>query len=301
MTATTASIQTQTENEVQALSKWEALATDISIATEESEHKEFDYHDKYGNKEARSWISSLRRLKGKIERARKDAKSVHLERGRQVDQTAKLLESAVQGLIEPHEKEIKAIEAREQARVDAHRAILERIGLLTENVGTADDATARLLELESIDVRDLEEFSTAGANRKAEAAERLVGLRDSLRTQEAERAELEALRAEKARLEREREREQIRQEVIEEQRLFPVEPLQIQQEPLQIQQEPLQVAAAPHIAQSRESILAKQLYGKIAGKSFDKIALAIASGELHPAINIDWSKVEMQESDEVDW
>jgi colicin import membrane protein len=204
--------------ETSALSRWDALASDIAFASEQAEGKEFDYRDKWDNKQARSWVAQLRKLKGKIERARKDAKAVHLERGRSVDEAAKLLEASVQGLIEPHERELKALEAEEQARIDAHKAVLDRIAALAEGVTTADEAHARLVELAAIDASTLEEFAAAGANRQLEAAEMLQSLWDSLRIQEAERAELEKLRAEKAEREEAERIERIRQEAIEAER-----------------------------------------------------------------------------------
>jgi hypothetical protein len=204
--------------ETSALSRWDALAADIAFATEQAEGKEFDYRDKWDNKQARSWVAQLRKLKGKIERVRKDAKAVHLERGRAVDETAKLLEATVQGLIEPHERELKVLEAEEQSRIDAHKAVLERIAALQEGVTTADEAQARLTQLATIDPSALEEFATAGANRKLEATEKLQSLWDSLRVQEAERAELEKLRAEKAAREEAERIERIRREAIEAER-----------------------------------------------------------------------------------
>jgi hypothetical protein len=186
-----------------AISRWEAIACDIAIAEEAAAAKQFDYRDDWDNKAARSYVHGLRLLKGKIERARKDAKAVHLERGKAVDDSAKLLEAAVQGLIEPHETAIKAIEAEEQARIDAHRAVLDRIAALADAAGAEGgdgivDVDARLAELAAIDTSTLEEFAQAGLNRQAEAIEQLGLLRDKLEAQEAQRIELEALRAQAA-------------------------------------------------------------------------------------------------------
>jgi hypothetical protein len=105
---------TTADTETSVLSRWEALASDIAIATEDSGLQEFDYRDAVGNKLARSWMAHLRKLKGRIERARKEAKAIHLQRGKAVDETARTLEGAVLGLIEPHEKAIEAIEAEER-------------------------------------------------------------------------------------------------------------------------------------------------------------------------------------------
>jgi len=189
--------------ETTAISRWEALALRIAEAEEESPAKQFNYRDKWGNKAARSWVNELRGIKGSIERCRKEAKAVHLERGRAVDDNAKLMESAVQGLIEPHETAIKAIEAEEQARIDAHRAVLDRIAVLADAAGAEGgdgivDVDARLAELAAIDTSTLEEFAQAGLNRQAEAIEQLGLLRDKLEAQEAQRIELESLRAQAA-------------------------------------------------------------------------------------------------------
>lgn len=206
MTAT-ASAKNQTENQsaivasdsgVSVLTRWEALAAEIATVTQESDCKEFNYRDTTGSESARSWIWRLRKLKGRIEKARKEAKSVHLERGRAVDEAAKTLEKAVLGLIEPHEKAIEAVEAEERSRIEAHRTVLDHISGLADNVTTSAEAQARLAELSTIDTTLLEEFQSAGLNRQAEAGARLKELCDSLLAQEAERAELEALRAAKA-------------------------------------------------------------------------------------------------------
>ena len=189
--------------ETTAISRWEALACRIATAEEQALTKKFNYRDKWDDKAARSWIRELRSIKGGIEACRKEAKAVHLGRGRAVDESAKLLEAAVQGLIEPHETAINAIEAEETARIDAHRAVLDRIAALVD-AATADgeagiiDVDTRLAELAAIDTSALQEFAQAGLNRQAEAIEQLGLLRDKLKAQVAQRIELEALRAQAA-------------------------------------------------------------------------------------------------------
>jgi chemosensory pili system protein ChpA (sensor histidine kinase/response regulator) len=206
--------------EVTALSRWDALAADIAIASQDAEGRTFDYDDKWGYKEARSHVAGLRRLKGRIERARKDAKSVHLERGRAVDATAKTLEEAVQGLIEPHELALNRIAAVEEARIAGHRAVLDRIAALGDlsTIATAAEAEARLAELATIDSLELEEFATAGANRLADAIDGMEAHIEALRQREAEQAELEALRAEKAARDEAERHEAIRQQAIADER-----------------------------------------------------------------------------------
>jgi hypothetical protein len=204
--------------ETSALTRWDALAADIAIATEQAEGKAFDYRDKWDNRQARSWVAQLRKIKGKIERARKDAKAVHLDRGKAVDEAAKLLEASVQGLIEPHERELKVLEAEEQARIDGHKAVLELIAELAEGAATSAESRAMLAELTAIDTTTLEEFSAAGANRQLEGTEKLQTLIDALQIQESERAELERLRAEQAQRQEAERQEAIRQQAIADER-----------------------------------------------------------------------------------
>jgi len=329
--------------EAQVISRWEAIACDIAIAEGEAPGKVFDYDDKWDNKQARSYIHGLRGLKGKIERARKDAKAVHLQRGKTVDETAKTLEAAVQGLIEPHETAIKAIEAEEQARVDAHRAVLDRIAALAEEITTAAEAEASLAELLAIDTFGLEEFTQAGVNRQAEAIERLESLRDTLAAQEAERIELEALRAEKAAREEAERIERIRQEAVEADRLAREAETERQrlaaEEQARKEQEAIAAREAQALAQVEAARLAQQEAERLAEEAAAReearirqqaemeaerreaaaraeearqqrraafvaaltktlaamdpgaTAAAIADGQLHPAVRVDWSQV----------
>jgi colicin import membrane protein len=284
------------EEEIQAISRFEALQHDIAIATEESLTKQFDYESKQGNKQARSWVAELRKIKASIERARKAAKDVHLQRGRAVDAAAKELEASVLKLIEPHDREIKAIEAREEARVAAHRAVLDRITQLAEGVETSAEAQERLLELAAIDVESLEEFSKAGANRQAEVAEKLKELCDELRIREAEQAELEALRAEKAAQQEAERIERIRQEAAAEALAAAQEAERRAEEAERRAADAEARAAAPRQGQAvvepmlLQDDLIRDIAEAMAGKNRLQIADAIVNGTLHPAICIDWTK-----------
>jgi hypothetical protein len=284
------------EEEIQAISRFEALQHDIAIAAEQSLTKQFDYESKQGNRQARSWVAELRKIKASIERARKAAKDVHLQRGRAVDAAAKELEASVLRLIEPHDREIKAIEAREEARIAAHRAVLDRIAQLTEGVTTLAEAQERLLELAAIDVESLEEFSKAGVNRQAEAEEKLKQLLDELRIREAEQAELEVLRAEKAAKEEAERIERIRQEVAAEAEQRAEEAERRAQEAEQRAMElEARVEAEPvnevqiEAELMRESLI-QSLVKAMAHKDRSHVAEAIVDGTLHPAICIDWAK-----------
>ena len=317
------------EAETSALSRWEALAADIAIATEESESdaKQFNYADATGNALARSWMAKLRKLKGRIEKARKEAKAPYLERGRVVDETAKTLEKAVQGLIDPHEREILAIEAQERVRIEAHSATLDRISKLAEGVTSSAEAHARLVELTAIDLTLLEEFQSAGLNRQAEAGARLKEQWDSLVIQEAEQAELAALRAEK--IKQDAELEALRAE--NDRRNTELEALKAEQDKPEIadtlepgkqlaevqQAAPGKVFRSPapaariEVETSREPVssepeahgdreaqveeLRGQLWLLFKNIEPGEIIDLIVSDSLHEAIRVDWSKVEVEE------
>jgi hypothetical protein len=299
------------EAETSAISRWEALAADIATVTQESGNKQFDYRDATGNAQARSWMAKLRKLKGRIEKARKEAKAPYLERGRAVDETAKTLEGAVQGLIDPHERKIEEIEAEERVRIEAHRAVLERISRLAEGITSSAEAQARLVELTAIDLTLLEEFQAAGLNRQAEVGARLKEQWDSLIIQEAERAELEVLRAEKAKrdaadaLELKRQLAEIEQpaSVASEAGTYSPAPRVYGAGSLYGAGSPK--PAAPESASSEPGSqgdheaqvekLRQELLFAIAGLNRRGIVDLIISGGLHEAVRVDWSLVEIEE------
>lgn len=313
------------ELQVTALSAWDSLAHEIAIAQQDSLTKNFDYREKWDNKEARSWVAKLRRIKGKIERARQDKKAVYLELGRRVDSDAKLLEASVQGLIAPHEDALNAIKAEEEARIAAHRSVLEFIAALTVSVPNAVEAEARITELEAIDTTTLEEFATAGANRKADALEQLQTIRDTLQQQESDRAELEALRrkeeereaadrAERLRLEGEqraqqraeqqRQRDAAAAQEREAQALADAENARRRQadaerRAAEAEERERQAAEAREEAEraaaeaqaTRQAELIESLIAAMRGKRAAEVAAAMVEGTFHPAVVIDWSRV----------
>lgn len=293
------------QQQAEVISRFEALSNSILIAQKESLTKEFDYEDKKENKLARSWVASLRKIKASIERERKAAKEVHIERGRAVDAAAKELEKSVLALIEPHERELKALEAKEEARVTAHRAVLDQIASIAEGITTSAEAQERLLELAAIDTRGLEEFATAANNRIAEAGESLKKIWNELVIRETEQAELEQLRAEKAARDEADRIERIRMEVAQEadQRAAEAEQRAMEAEARAAQLEELAEAVAVQQAvcdadpiadleasAARENLIVS-ISEALAGKHRLAAATAIVDGTLHPAIVIDWTRV----------
>ncbi|MEB3317176.1 MAG: hypothetical protein VKO39_03425 [Cyanobacteriota bacterium] len=290
--------------EATALSAWESLAHRIAIAEQDSATKIFDYENPDEAKLARSWIARLRSIRGGIERARKDAKAVHIERGRAVDNTAKTLTITVDGLIAPHQDALDAIKAREDARIAAHRSVLDFIAGITEGIQHSSEIDQRLAELNAIDPTGLEEFSTAATNRQAEAIEKLETLRESLQTQEAERAELEALRREKEEREQAERAEQLRREGEERERrrqeaLRQQEPEVEPPQNVATRFEPAtqaecvsqavscsQLPAPPTAHHEDTSDLFSSLVAALKGKTARQVAQAIIDGTFHPRVTL---------------
>lgn len=218
--------ETPQVEEARKLDKFEALAHEIAIAQQEYGDAQFDYRDPKGNKACRSLIYRLRQLNGSVERARKAAKSVHLDRGREVDRRAELLRSGIAGLIDPHQQQLDQIEREEEERVSRHREkleyIIEHVKQLNDHriiPWTPDAVRAQIASLELIDTSDMEEFRSSGENRKSEALETLNAALEQAEAaeaerlqREAERAELERLRAEAAERERRDAEEQAHKE-----------------------------------------------------------------------------------------
>lgn len=195
MTSNLATVETA---QAKKLSDFDSLGEQIAIARQNAAGLYFDYDTKEGNKAARSHVADLRKLNAKIEKARKEAKAVHLERGRNVDDAAKGLAEQVARLIEPHDKAIKAIEAAEQERVAALRRVLDRLSQLAYGVSTSEQAEENIKAARSVDTSSFEEFEEEAASLRSRVLNVLQETHAALKLQEEQQAELQRLRAEAA-------------------------------------------------------------------------------------------------------
>ena len=148
-----------------SISQYEALNSDIEIA-KQGAVESFDYNDPKGEKAARSYIAGLRKIRSRIESARKEAKSDALEYGRAVDAQAKALEAEILDLIEPHQQALDEIAQREKERVANHEATLQMITSTvqkgSEEGASSDDIAVMIAWLHGIDATDcMEEFQEA--------------------------------------------------------------------------------------------------------------------------------------------
>jgi hypothetical protein len=164
MTTTLPQSLPATADSVIVITQYDALVTDIQIASQAA-IESFDYENRKENKAARSYIFNLRKLRSRIDAARKDAKAYALDYGRQVDARAKELTDQVYALIEPHQNALDAIDQRECERVAQHRTTLATITTLasTGRHGLSSAQTADLLaQVKAFDLSGLEEFRSAG-------------------------------------------------------------------------------------------------------------------------------------------
>ena len=258
------------------ISQYQVLLDDIQEA-QSNKVESFDYESPKGNKAARSYIYSLRLLRGRIESAHKDAKAYALEYGRKVDSQAKELSSQVEALILPHQEAIDTIARREAVR-------------LGEVAADADSAQikAQLKQLERETLVGLEEFEgkvAAAVTRSRQALQSALTLAEAAEAQaeaKAAAATAQAQAAAQAQANAER-----RAAEAEAQAATAVQATRrtILPEPVIDWVPPVQPtpAALEHFIE--------RLLESMGGKSRDAIAEAIALGTLHPAVRVDWAQV----------
>lgn len=87
----------------------------------------FDYADPDGEKDARSHIAKLRKVKTKISNVHKEAKAEALAFGRRLDGKKNELIGEVDSMIAVHKDPLDVIEADNQAIIDAEKKRLERV------------------------------------------------------------------------------------------------------------------------------------------------------------------------------
>jgi len=312
-----------------SISQYEALTSDIEIA-KQGAVESFDYEDPKGDKAARSYIAGLRKIRSRIETARKEAKSYALEYGRAVDAQAKALEKQILDLIEPHQLALDEIAQREKDRVAAHEATLQMITSTvqkgSEEGASSEDIAVMIAWLHGIATDDMEEFKEAADAEISNGVRLLTALcsaaaerekREALEAAEAKRlaeeeqarlkAEAEARQAEEAAAEAARQVAEAEQRAKEsEARAAAAEQRRKEEEAArqrereaaekeqkrraQLQREAEEAVRNAEVRMRDEFGL--QLSAALAGKTRIQVVNAILDGTLHPAITINWGKVQ---------
>jgi len=96
------------------LAPFDEVVAEIEKYKALNEKLAFDYEDEKGNKDARSHVYGLRRIKGRIAEIHKVTKADVLKISREIDARKKELTDPVEEMIYFHNKHIKEIEQREE-------------------------------------------------------------------------------------------------------------------------------------------------------------------------------------------
>jgi hypothetical protein len=198
------------------ITQYQVLLEDIEDAKKE-QIATFAYETKEGDKAARSYLFQLRKLRARIESARKDAKAYALAYGKQLDNQAKELSSQVDELIEPHQEQLEAIARREAERVQGHRNVLQQIRDLAQvPFGSgANQIAMDLASAKDLDIDGLEEFKEEAAAALLETIRTLEAAHAKALADEAAAAELAKLKAEQQEREAKEKEERIKREAQE--------------------------------------------------------------------------------------
>lgn len=262
------------------ISQYEVLLGDIKEA-KNAEVPDFDYASPKGSRDARSFIFNLRKLKGRIESARVDAKAYAVAYGRKVDEQARSLKGEVDALIEPHQSRLDEIARIEAERVASLKAVHDYAvaqGQLPFGA-TVSTIQARIVALDLIELDTLQEWREPTAAAIVESRRRLVQALEAAQQAEAARAELERLR-----------QVALQRQPAPAAAAIPAAGGVRQPSPLPAAP-PAPGAAAAAAASRKRKILIDQLLAAMGSLRREAVANAIADGRLHPALSVDWEAV----------
>ncbi len=163
--------------ETTELAVFDAVTATLAEAKAENEKLVFDYADPEGEKEARSHISKLRKVKTKISDVHKEAKAESRAFGLKLDGKKNELTAEVEGMIAVHKDPLDAIQAEKQAIIDAEKKRLEDeeakkqadLEAREAAVKEAEDKIARDAALEERAEREKKIAEEAATTAKAQA------------------------------------------------------------------------------------------------------------------------------------
>ena len=183
----------------------------------QNEAAAFDYADKDGLKEVKSYLYKLRQFKASIDKTRKAEKESVLEQGRLIDSEAKELIADVEALIAVHQGPLDEMEAQEEARVEAIKgriAAIEGYANIAMSCKASGDLENFIKQLNAIDTANdgFDEFAMIAEKARRHALEMLTVARGQALERELEQAELDRLRKESAERETKEREERIAKE-----------------------------------------------------------------------------------------
>lgn len=175
------------------LSVFDPVAKAVEEAKEKNRNLVFDYEDPKGNKDARSYIHDLRRLKAPIAEIHKTAKAEAKRFCDALDAKKRELVGAVEEMIDYHHKPILEIEEREVRKKAEEEARIQ-----AEKEAEEARKQAEMEERER-KIRE-EEEKIRQEKEKLEQAERERLLKEQAEAEAEAKAKAEMERAEQARL-----------------------------------------------------------------------------------------------------
>ncbi|KKN75841.1 hypothetical protein LCGC14_0377170 [marine sediment metagenome] len=141
------------------LSVFDPLKAKIREAKEKSALLAFDYKDKQGNKDARSWVAYLRTLKAPVSELHKTGKAEALKYCKEWDRTKNDIITGIEEMIEFHDKplrEIKDAEKKAAEEIEA-RGMQEEICEQEAKQAEFDAEQAKLTEKQAkLDAKEAE-------------------------------------------------------------------------------------------------------------------------------------------------
>ena len=181
------------------ITQFEALLSDIRIAQDKAKAMPvFDFTSKEGNQAARSYVWNTRKLNGRIDTAKAEAKRFALDYGRAVDTRAKELKDQVAALIQPVQDGIDEVARLEAQRVAGlQRRLQEAEALGSVRYGaTVADIQGQLDKLNGLSILDLQDYETPVLAAMTRSRNQLETALEQAKAAEAQTAELARLQRE---------------------------------------------------------------------------------------------------------
>lgn len=196
------------------LAVFDEVAATIAEYKVENDKLVFDYADKEGAKQAKSHISKLRKVKGKISEVHKEAKAEALAFGRKLDAKKNEYIGEVDKMIKVHKDPLDVIEAeviaeslrKQQEYADAEAKRIAEIEARERAIILAEEKIAR--EKAEVEEKIRREKAAEAERVMKEQQEKIVLIEEEKRIAEekAERLRIEAEEKAKAEAEAEEER-----------------------------------------------------------------------------------------------
>ena len=194
------------------LAVFDEVAATIAEWKAENEKLAFEYNTPQGEKDARSHIAKLRKVKTKVGEIHKEAKAEALAFGRQLDAKKNEYNGEVDGMIKYHKDPLDKIAAEKQAVIDAETSKAEaeeaqRLADIEARETALKEAEEKLAKEQAEEARKLREKIIA-EEAKIEAEAKAKAEADAKELAEKNRKEAEEVK-EKERITNKKHREKI--------------------------------------------------------------------------------------------